>query len=88
MERYVPAYRWSRRWKTTSLWGDKRKAEPGMEKIVLDCRIEKDFNFLNRKIVFKRVLINVDRKINIFKLIISYGKSNHLEESFWDVGHV
>lgn len=45
MERYVPAYRWSRRWKTTSLWGDKRKAEPGMEKIVLDCRIEKDFNF-------------------------------------------
>lgn len=43
-----------------------------MEKIVLDCRIEKDFNFLNRKIVFKRVLINVDRKINIFKLINNF----------------
>lgn len=40
MERYVPAYRWSRRWKTTSLWGDKRKAEPGMEKIVLVKRFQ------------------------------------------------
>lgn len=50
IERYVPAYRWSRRWKTTSLWGDKRKAEPRMENIGLDCKIEKDFNFLNRMI--------------------------------------